>query len=121
MKYLIKLFFVGVLIFAGCQVQTTNPPGPAPIPTVTVPPVPPTPPPPNPTTDCEKAAARLSELCLADAKANQYCCQVVTLTKKGKSFSQFCEEEQAKQVSVNPQCLASITTCDDIDYCTKSN
>lgn len=125
MRNLIKLFLIGTLAFVGCQIQTTNPPvpppGPAPAPTVTVPPAPPPPAPPNPTTDCEKAQARLTELCLADANANQYCCAVVASTKKGKQFAQFCDEEQAKGVSVNPECLATITTCDDIDSCTKSN
>jgi hypothetical protein len=125
MKHLIKLFLIGILAFAGCQIQNTNTP--TPDPTVTVPPspppAPPVPPPapPVPTTDCEKAQARLSELCLADAKTNQYCCEVVAPTKKGKQFSQFCDEEQAKGVSVNPECLATITNCDDIDSCTKSN
>lgn len=122
MKHLTKLFLIIALVF-GCQIQTTNPPGPAPVPTVTVPPTPPEPPPAPPipaTTDCEKAEAHLHDLCLADATGNQYCCVVVAPTKKGKTFSQFCEEEQAKGVNVNPQCLASATTCDNIDLCTKS-
>lgn len=114
MKYfsLILLFTIG---FIGCQLQTVTPP-PAPAPTVITPPAPP----PAPLSACEQAQKRLEQLCLADAVSNQYCCAVVMVTKKGKPFAQFCEEKQAEGVFVNPECLSSVISCDDIDFCTRS-
>lgn len=39
-------------------------------------------------------------------------------TKKGKSFTQFCEETQAAGIFLNPKCLSEITACDQMDHCT---
>lgn len=117
MRNLIKLFLMGAIL-AGCQIQT-NPVSPPPDPTVVNPPPPPVPPaPPAPQTSCDAAEAHLEAMCEKDGVTNQYCCAVVMLTKKGKSFAQFCEEEQAKGVFVNPDCLSSVANCDDIDSCT---
>ena len=38
-------------------------------------------------------------------------------TKKGKSFAEFCRETQENGISVNPECLAGIKSCDAISAC----
>lgn len=103
---------------AGCQIQTT-PTTPPPDPTVVAPPVPTVVPPlPASKTACEAAQEHLEAMCAKDEVMNQYCCVVVMVTKRGKPFAQFCEEEQAKGIFINPECLASVTNCNNIDYCT---
>lgn len=121
MKYFTKLILIGTMLFVGCQIQT-NPVTPPPDPTVDVPPAPPPQPePPAPQTACESAQAHLEAMCVKDGVMNQYCCAVVMVTKKGKPFAQFCEEEQSKGVWINPECLSSITDCNDIDSCNNQN
>jgi hypothetical protein len=39
-------------------------------------------------------------------------------TKRGKSFKQFCEETQENGVFLNPKCLTTVNSCEEIDYCT---
>ena len=41
-------------------------------------------------------------------------------TKKGKTFTQFCQDKQEQGVFLNPACLATITSCDQMDCCTQS-
>lgn len=38
-------------------------------------------------------------------------------TKRGKSFTQFCEETQNSGVYVNPTCLSHVSDCGEIDAC----
>lgn len=104
----------------GCQVQT-NPVTPPPDSTVVNPPAPPAPLPPAPQTACESAQENLEAMCAKDRVTNQYCCAVVMVTKKGKPFAQFCEEEQSKGIWINPECLSSINNCNDIDFCNNQN
>lgn len=82
-----------------------------------------TPPTPTPvvtdTDSCKSAEQNLTNLCKANA-ANSYCCATVSPTKKGKLFTQVCQEKQAEGVFLNPKCLSTITSCDQIDSCTKS-
>lgn len=42
-------------------------------------------------------------------------------TKKGKTFTQFCEETQKNGVFLNPKCLSTITECNKMKSCTNSN
>ena len=83
-----------------------------------------TPPTPTPivtdTDQCAPAEKHLHDLCAADATKNSYCCQIVAPTKKGKSYTQFCQEKQAQGVFLNPKCVANIVSCDKIDSCTNS-
>lgn len=120
MKNLFKLILIAI-VMAGCQIQTTSV-TPPPDPTVVAPPAPtPLPAPPAPKTACEAAQEHLEAMCAKDGVMNQYCCAVVMVTKKGKPFAQFCEEEQAKGIWINPECLSSITDCNDIDSCNNQN
>jgi hypothetical protein len=41
-------------------------------------------------------------------------------TKKGKSFTQFCVETHNNGIFLNPKCLASISTCEQMDVCTNT-
>jgi nitrous oxide reductase accessory protein NosL len=60
----------------------------------------------------------------AAAEANlkaQHCIPVdQPYTKKGKSFTQFCQDKQAQGIFLNPACLAKVTSCDQVDACTGS-
>ncbi len=107
------MLLIVAINFVGCQIQATVPSTPAQVTTES-------PKQSEPKTACEQAQSRLEELCLADAAAHRYCCAVVMLTKKEQSFAQLCEEKQANGIFVNPECLASIVTCYDIDFCTRS-
>lgn len=63
------------------------------------------------TDKCYLAEVKLKELhCISDG----------AFTKKGKSFSQVCEETQEAGVFMNPRCLSTITSCDQVDVCTGS-
>jgi DNA transposition AAA+ family ATPase len=42
-------------------------------------------------------------------------------TKKGKSFTQFCQEKQAQGISIEPKCLSTIVSCDQMDVCTHTS
>jgi hypothetical protein len=66
---------------------------------------------------CSLAEKSLTDKCKADSEKNFYCCQVVSLTKKGKSFTQFCEETQNAGIALNPECIANIINCSDVDKC----
>jgi hypothetical protein len=84
----------------------------------------PTPPHPTPvvidTDQCGAAETNLHSLCNADPVKNSYCCQVVAPTKKGKSYTQFCQDKQLQGVFLNPKCVSSVTSCEQIDACTNS-
>lgn len=83
-----------------------------------------TPPKPTPvvtdTDQCGAVEQHLNDMCKADPVKNSYCCEVVAPTKKGKSYTQFCQEKQAQGVFLNPKCVANVTSCDQIDPCTNS-
>ncbi len=60
---------------------------------------------------CDLAETHLKQLkCIPDG----------AFTKKGKSFSDFCQETQINGVFVNPKCLSEIVSCDQMDVCTNS-
>lgn len=84
----------------------------------------PTPPKPTPvvtgTDQCGAAEQNLHNLCNMDPVKNNYCCQVVAPTKKGKSYTQFCQEKQNQGIFLNPKCVSGVTSCDQIDPCTNS-
>lgn len=69
---------------------------------------------------CELAQEHLYSMCTADDIRNSYCCEIVKPTKKGKSYSQFCREKMFQGVDLNPQCVAEVTACGQIDFCTGS-
>lgn len=66
---------------------------------------------------CDSAEQHLLLLCREDPQKNSYCCQVVSPTKKGKAFKQFCEETQDAGIALNPKCLSKINDCGLIDKC----
>lgn len=76
-----------------------------------------TPPIPTDIMYCGSAEIHLHDLCARDPINNQYCCQVVAPTKLGKSFTTFCNETEANNISLHAQCLSTITTCNQIDIC----
>lgn len=81
------------------------------------------PPQPTPTSGsefCDLADWHLASFCKSDPKANSYCCQVDAPTKLGESYTNFCIKKQAQGINLNPQCVASVTSCDQIDKCTNS-
>lgn len=84
-----------------------------------------TPPKPTPVvvdTDlCQTAEAHLKSLCDSNPTNNLYCCQVVTPTKKGKSYAEFCREKQEQGLFLNPKCVSEVISCDQVDVCTNSN
>jgi len=64
---------------------------------------------------CSKAQENLEKLgCIK--KGEPY-------TKKGKTYSEFCENLQEKGIFTNPKCVASITSCEDFktDSCNRDN
>jgi hypothetical protein len=38
-------------------------------------------------------------------------------TDKGKSFTEFCQETQSAGISIHPDCLATITSCGQVNSC----
>lgn len=45
-------------------------------------------------------------------------------TLKGKNFTEFCQETQSNGIDLGPQCLSTITSCNQMDSCagtTKGN
>jgi hypothetical protein len=66
---------------------------------------------------CGVAGRHLSTLCEANKEENSYCCMTSASTKKGKSFTQFCEETQHAGIALNPGCLSKIIKCEEIDFC----
>lgn len=61
------------------------------------------------TGDCMTVETHLKELsCISNDKP---------YTKKGKSFSQFCQETIQGGASLNLKCLLAITNCNQIDNC----
>lgn len=59
---------------------------------------------------CKPAEQHLKELkCIPSDKP---------YTKKGLSFEQFCHQTQDNGIYLNPRCLANISSCEEIDYCT---
>jgi len=105
-KIIFPVIFVGFLILVGCP---NNPVSPQPTPIVTD------------TVLCPSAEEHLQNLCKEDPSGNAYCCKIVAPTKKGKSFTQVCIELQNNGVFFNPKCIASVTSCDQIDQCTRSS
>ncbi len=111
MKNIVVLFLISCfLLIIGCP-QDNPQPKPTPRPT------------PKPTDSvlCKDAQATLESLCQADPIKNIYCCQVCSKTKRGKTYTEFCEEKQEQGLSLNPKCVSQITACDQIDACTNSN
>ena len=91
------------------------------VPTIGSDPVPPRPTPiPTDTNMCESAQQHLDQMCKADPSGNAYCCAVVASTKKGKTFTQFCQDKQNDGVALNPKCLSEVKSCGEIDSCTGS-
>lgn len=111
---ILKLFFNTSLVLgacaisSGCPIQSNDITPPTPTPVVTD------------TDQCNAAEQHLNTLCKADPVKNNYCCQVVAPTKKGKSYTQFCQEKQNQGVFLNPKCVSSVLSCDQIDPCTNS-
>jgi hypothetical protein len=66
---------------------------------------------------CNTAERHLTELCSSNPEENLYCCQTVASTKKGKTFTQFCEETQNAGIALDPECLSKIIVCGGIDKC----
>lgn len=66
---------------------------------------------------CGLAEQHLMTMCRANPEDNLYCCQAVSSTKKGKNFTQFCEETQNAGIALNPECISKIVSCGDIDKC----
>ena len=66
---------------------------------------------------CGSAERHMTDLCRISPNENMYCCQTVALTKKGKTFTQFCEETQSAGISLGPECLSKIISCSEIDKC----
>lgn len=95
-------------MFQNCLPSTTDPVPPRPTPI------------PIDTNMCQSAEQHLQQLCDADKVNNSYCCAVAAPTKKGKTFTQFCEQKQNDGVFLNPKCLSEVKTCNDIDSCTGS-
>lgn len=95
-------------LVSGCPTQNEQPVPPHPTPIVTD------------TDQCGTTEQHLHDLCNADPTKNAYCCAVVAPTKKGKTYTQFCQEKQAEGVWLNPKCVEAITSCDQIDVCTNS-
>lgn len=42
-------------------------------------------------------------------------CQEGQPTKRGKRFADFCRETQDNGINLNPQCLAGVKACEEID------
>lgn len=103
-KIIFSAIFMGALL-EGC------PPSPVPAHNTPVP---------TDTALCPTADQHLTQLCKADPVKNKYCCDVVAPTKKGKNFTQVCIEKQNEGLFLNPRCLAQVTSCDQIDVCTKT-
>src|SRR5258708_4219446 len=79
--------------------------------------------PPQPASDteyCAPAETKLKSLCQKDQINNKYCCDTVAPTKKNKSFTTVCQETQNQNIFLNPKCLSTITSCNQIDICTKT-
>lgn len=96
------------MLFVSVSCATTSTPNPQPAPTPILADI----------EFCAPAETRLHDLCLANPVENSYCCQVVAPTKKGKTFTQFCQESQNEGVTQNPKCISTIISCDKIDVCT---
>jgi hypothetical protein len=91
------------------------------VPSIGSDPVPPRPTPiPADTDKCQAAEDHLTQMCNANKETNGYCCAVVAPTKKGKSFTQFCQDKQNTGIALNPKCLSEIKSCGEIDSCTGS-
>jgi hypothetical protein len=100
---------LSLTMFHDCATNTTNstvPPRPTPVPVDT--------------DMCSAAEQHLQQMCNSDQTANAYCCAVVAPTKKGKTFTQFCEAKQNEGVFLNPKCVSEVKSCGDIDSCTGS-
>ena len=62
-----------------------------------------------------------TEQCLsAEKHLEELKCIKHTFTPEGKSFSLFCQETQNAGVFLNPKCLATVNSCDQVDDCTHS-
>ena len=72
---------------------------------------------PTDTAYCSVAEKHLNDLCEQNRTANNFCCVVGSHTAKEKSFTEFCRETQEAGIALNPRCLSSILTCDQIDKC----
>lgn len=107
---LISFLFLIVLVPACPNPDNLNPPQP-PKPT----------PVPTGSEYCKLADMHLYDMCQADSNKNKYCCEVGAKTKKGKTYTEFCIEKQNQGVFLNPKCLSTITSCNQIDACTNSN
>jgi hypothetical protein len=91
--------FLFIFLFVGCQTKEPVPPKPTPIVTDT--------------NLCGEAQIKLEELkCIEKDKP---------FTKREKlSFEEFCKQTHQSGIYLNPKCLMSITTCEQIDSCTNS-
>ena len=64
-------------------------------------------------------AVQDTEFCAAaDAHLVSLSCVSNPYTKRGKTFTQFCQETQAAGIYLNPKCLSTVTSCDQINQCT---
>lgn len=108
-KSLVAVVILSLTMFQDCVPNTQSdpvPPRPTPIPTDT--------------NLCESAEKHLDKMCKSDAQGNSYCCAVVAPTKKGKSFTKFCQDKQNEGIALNPKCLSEVKSCGEIDSCTGS-
>lgn len=69
---------------------------------------------------CESVYKNLYNLCQADSVKNAFCCETIEPTKTGVTFQNFCKEVMSEGVDLNLSCLSTITSCGQINVCTKS-
>lgn len=69
---------------------------------------------------CSIAETHLSNLCKANPQDNMYCCQAVSSTKKGDSFTVFCLSTLHAGIALNPLCISKIIKCEELDLCLRT-
>lgn len=57
---------------------------------------------------------------LAEKNLQKLNCVEAQLTKKGKTFEQFCKETEENKIFLNAECLSIITSCEEVNNCTGS-
>lgn len=103
MRFLLLL----LLLTSCCNPHPWPPPYDPDKPEVVTPP----PPPPPELPECERACMRLKDLGCKEAEP----------TPKGETCVEFCNKTQDSDlVSLNPQCVAEMKKCSEIDSCTGS-
>ncbi len=71
---------------------------------------------------CSLAQTHLQQMCSADPIKNKLCCDMVRPTPKQRSFEQVCRTVQEGGIYVNPQCISTVQTCEQVDtICMQNN